>query len=66
MIRRLIYNKGLFDLPILTHTRDCRLAVYADRTEIKIPIREEVKTKPVVMYDKDHITIIFNKIDGSK
>lgn len=63
MIKRLIHYKGFFDLPKLTHTRDCFLAVYADRTEIKIPLREEIRTKPVVIYDKDYIRIVFNKID---
>jgi hypothetical protein len=66
MLKRLIHHKGFSDLPKLTHTRDCFLAVYTDRTEIKIPIREEIKTKPVVIYDKNYIRIIFNTIDGLK
>lgn len=66
MLKRLMHHRGFFDLPKLTHTRDCFLAVYADRTEIKIPLREEIRTKPVVMYDKDYIRIIFNTVDGSE
>lgn len=51
----------------MSHTRDCWLAKYADRTEIKIPLNgEKIATKPVVIYDKDNITIIFSEVDGSE
>ena len=51
-------------LPLSTHTRDCRLARYADRVEIKIPLHDEkILDKPEVIVEKDYITIIFNKVD---
>ena len=66
MLKQIIHHKGLYNpLPIMSHTRDCRLAKYADRTEIKIPLHnEKIDTKPVVIYDKDTLTIIFKEVDG--
>lgn len=68
MLRTILNHKGLYNpIPIMSHTRDCWLAKYADRTEIKIPLNgEKIATKPVVIYDKDNITIIFSEVDGSE
>lgn len=65
---KVINHKGLFDLlPLISHTRDCWVAKYTDYTEIKIPLQgEKVNTKPVVIYDKDYIKIIFKEVDGFK
>lgn len=66
--RTILNHKGFFNpTPIMSHTRNCWLAKYADRTEIKIPLHyEKIATKPVVIYDKHHITIIFKEVDGSE
>jgi hypothetical protein len=63
MLKQLIHHKGFYNpIPLMSHTRDCWLAKYADRTEIKIPLHnEKIATKPVVIYDKDTITIIFSE-----
>ena len=68
MLRTILNHKVLYKpIPIMSHTRDCWLAKYADRTEIKIPLNgEKIATKPVVIYDKDNITIIFSEVDGSE
>ena len=51
-------------LPLSSHTRDCWLARYVNRTEIKIPLQgEKILDKPEVIVDKDTITIVFNKVD---
>jgi len=51
-------------LPLSSHTRDCWLGRYVNRTEIKIPLHDEkILDKPEVIVEKDYITIIFNKVD---
>lgn len=53
-----------FVLPLSTHTRDCCLLRYANRTEIKVPLHsEKILDKPEVIVEKDTITIVFNKVD---
>ena len=65
MFRAAVNHYKKLSLPLSSHTRDCRLARYPDRVEIKIPLYNEmVNDKPIVVVDKDTITIIFNRVDG--
>ena len=65
MFRAVVQRKGFYDfLALSTHTRDCCLFRYTNRTEIKIPLHgEKILDKPEVIVEKDYITIIFNKVD---
>jgi len=67
MFRAAVNHYKKLSLPLSSHTRDCWLASYADRVEIKIPLHnEKVEDKPVVVVDKDYMTIIFNRVDEPK
>lgn len=67
MFRIAVNHYKKLSLPLSSHTRDCWVVRYNDRTEIKIPLHnEKVEDKPVIVYDKDYLTVIFNKIDGSR
>lgn len=51
-------------IPLVSQTRECWIARYVNRTEIKIPLQgEKILDKPEVIVDKDTITIVFNKVD---
>ena len=64
MFRAVIHHKSWYSPILSSHTRDCWVARYADKTIVKIPLHDEkILDKPEVIVDKDYITIIFNKVD---
>jgi hypothetical protein len=58
VIKRIICNKGFYNsFPIGSHTRDCHILYYKDKTQIKIPLHEIVESKPVITYNKEYMKI---------
>jgi len=58
VVKRLICNNRFNNSSAWgSHTRNCHILYYKDKTEIKIPLHEKVTSKPVITYNKDYMKI---------